>query len=186
MGSGNGYAKYSEGENMLPYTPPNLVTAIQATKARRLADIFQLTYANILLRPAPKKSAKSSAIKLSFEEEDRIFALLNDNLRKWRWVVGQNHARYIYMEENNIIKITSVSGFYSGEIKNQFHVIEEFGKWLKVETLEAGGDWWKYPINPYLVQGVYTFKGALPRCGPVTLPVITASGFGWIERWQVE
>jgi hypothetical protein len=173
--------------NMLPYAPPNLVTAIQATKARRLADIFQLTYANILLRPAPKKSAKSSAIKLSFDEEDRIFELLNNDLRKWRWVVGSDHTRYIYcQDESGLVKITSISGYYSGEVKNQFHVIGSSGKnWLKVETIKAGSDWWKYPINPYLLQGVYSFKGALPKCGPVILPVITKDGFGWIERWQV-
>lgn len=164
----------------------NMVTAIQAKQAARLLGFTLTTYANILLRPQPRWGSKFSAIKLTNDEEDRIFTdLLGGDLRKWRWVVGQNHTRYIYAEENNAIKITSVSGFYSGALLNQFHVLEDRGKWLMVETLRAGGDWWKKPIPPHLIHNVYTYKGYLPPCGAVKLPVITITGFAWIERWQV-
>ena len=164
----------------------NLVTAIQAIKAKKLIQVSSPTYANILLRPAPKRSAKSSAIKLSKDEANAVFDLLERNWAKWRWVVGSDHTRYIYcQDENGLTKITSISGYYSGAIKNQFNVLKESGKWLMVETLKAGSDWWTKPIPLHLVHSVYSFKGALPKCGPVRLPVITASGYGWIERWQV-
>jgi len=163
----------------------NLMTAIQARQAARLLGFTLTTYANLILRPQARRGSKFSPILLNNNEEDRIFDILNNDLRKWRWVVGQDHTRYIYMEANNIIRITSVSGFYSGTLRNQFNVLKDMGKWLKVETLKAGSGWWNNPIPAHLIHSVYTFKGNLPPCGPVRLPVITNTGEAYIERWQV-
>ena len=164
----------------------NLVTAIQAKQAARLLGFTLTTYANLLLRPHARRGSKFSPILLSSGEEDRIFEILGRDLRKWRWVVGAEHTRYIYMANNEEVRITSVSGFYSGAVINRFNVLEDRGKWLMVETLRAGSDWWKNPIPPHLLHNVYTFKGMLPKCGPVRLPVITSTGFAYIESWQVE
>jgi hypothetical protein len=165
----------------------NLVTAIQAKQAARLLGFTLTTYANLLLRPQPRRGSKFSPIPLTNYEEDRIFHdLLGSDLRKWRWVVGSEHTRYIYMAyREGTVKITSVSGFYSGQVLNQFNVLEDRGKWLMVETLKARSDWWKNPIPPHLIHSVYTFKGYLPKCGPVRLPVITSTGYGFLERYQV-
>ena len=169
-----------------------MAIAIQARRAAGLMAKMEeflgviKTYANISLRPQPRWGSKFGPIVLIDGEVDRIFHMLEGNLRKWNWVVGSEHTRYIYMaDEEGMVKITSVSGFYSGIILNQFNVLERRGKWLKVETLKAGSDWWKNPIPPHLIHSVYSFKGALPKCGPVQLPVLTATGYAWIERWQV-
>ena len=165
----------------------DFVTAIQAKQAARLLGFTLTTYANLLLRPQPRRGSKFSPIPLTNDEEDAIFHdLLGGDLRKWRWVVGSEHTRYIYMaDREGTVKITSVSGFYSGQVLNRFNVLEDRGKWLMVETLKAGSGWWNSPIPAHLIHSVYTFKGALPKCGPVRLPVITSTGYGWIERWQV-
>jgi len=166
----------------------NLITAISAIAGCKHDQPTVKTYANILLRTIPRKGAKSSPVKLSNDEALYILNVLLDGaLAKWYWVVGREHSRYIYMEEKGIVKITSVSGFYSGTIKNQFNMIGTSGKsWIKVETLKAGSDWWKNPIPRYLLHDVYSFRGALPKCGPIKLPVITSTGYAWIERGQVE
>lgn len=163
------------------------VTAIQAKIAAKIANPPVKTYANILLRPKPRLGVKFSTIKLSREEIDRIFNdLLDGDLIKWNWVVGQNHTRYIYMiGEEGDVRITSVSGFYSGAIQNNFKILEEQKLWLKVETLMAGSNWWQDDIPHYCLHNVYTFKGVEPKCKTVILPLITPTGYAWIERWQV-
>jgi hypothetical protein len=177
-----------EIDSDVPVSPPiepippasiDLALAIMATEAGPTLN----TYANILLRP-DKKRVKDSPILLLPVEIARIKELNDNDPAKWRWVAGQEHTRYIYMESSDVM-ITSISGYYSGEVKNKFRILDTFKKWVKVETLMAGSDWWKGPIPEYCLHNVYTFKGKLPPCGVVTLPVITRSGFGWIEGRQV-
>lgn len=158
------------------------ITAIPANKA----GIALNTYANILLRPVARLGVKDSQIVLTDNEIIRIAELLDCSAEKWRWVVGDNHTRYIYMSSGGKVRITSISGYYSGpNHSNQFHVLAETEKWWKVETIRAGSDWWqKQNLPPYLLHRVYTFKGSLPKCGEVKLPVITRTGYAWIEKWQ--
>ena len=164
----------------------NLVTAISAVAGCKRDKPAVKTYANIILRPQPRRGSKFTPIKLTNDEALCIFGLLEYEFTKWYWVVGREHTKFIYMESEGSVKITSVSAFYSGAVKNQFNVLEQRGKnWLRVETLKAGTDWYYYPIPSHLLHRVYSFRGALPKCGSVVLPVITISGSAWIERDQI-
>jgi hypothetical protein len=160
-----------------------LKTIIQAKKA----GIFLFTYANFLLRPKPNKRIKDGPIRLSANEVARVKELNGNVHAKWRWVAGQNHSRYIYKEsDSGVVQITSVSGFCSGAVENKVNVLVVYGKWLQIETLVAGSDWWNKPIPSWCLHHVYTFRGRKPKCGDVVLPLITRIGYAWIEGWVVE
>jgi len=166
-----------------PFPSGNLVAAIRADTQ----DTCWGTYANILLRPAPKQ-VKDSPIPLSVGEVERVKKLLDYDANKIKWVIAED-TRRIYLIENGRVRITSISAYYSGFIKNYFNVIERYGHWVKVETLKAGSGWHNNPIPPHLLHNVYglSTNGKLinPPCGDVVLPVITRSGFGWIQDWQI-
>jgi hypothetical protein len=180
------YALLEEITTDIPPTPPpsgNLVVALRADLQQECWG----TYANIALYPS-HKFAKDSPIPLSSGEVDRLWMLWNYNTNVGKWVIAEDTKR-IYMIENGKVKITSISGYYSGTVTNYFNVLERWGHWVKVETLKAGSGWHDKPIPPHLLHTVYglTTNGKLinPPCGTVVLPVITRTGFGWIQDWQI-
>ena len=166
-----------------------LVTAIRADMVKKNVPLG--TYANIVLRPQHRAGVKDSPIGLRSGEIVRIKHLLGDINRKWNWVAGQEHTKFIYcIYENGATKITSISGFYSGAmVNNKMLVIDEWDGWYKVQTLKAGTDWWTKPISEYFLHHVYALNKAgkliNPPCGDVVLPLITRLGYAWIEKWQV-
>ena len=162
--------------------------AIRADAVRKSVPLG--TYANILLRPMPRQGVKDTPIVLRTGEVARIKHLNGDVLKKWHWIAGQEHTRYIYtIYTNGAVKITSISGYYSGATINKLLIVDEVGIWYKIQCLKAGSDWWTKAIPDYCLHRVYALSrgGKLisPPCGDVVLPVITRSGFGWIEKWQV-
>lgn len=172
----------------IPPTPPappsgNLVAAIKAD----LQQDCWGTYANIALYPS-HKFAKDSPIPLLDGEVERVRKLLDYNADKIKWVIAEDTKR-IYMIERGKVKITSISGYYSGAVTNYFNVLERWGNWVKVETLKAGSGWHNQPIPEHLLHTVHSLSknGKLINNPPgtVILPVITRAGFGWIQDWQL-
>ena len=165
-----------------------IVTAIQADKVTKSVPLG--TYANIVLRPQPRTGSKDSPIVLRTGEQARIKLMNGNDVKKWNWIAGKEHTRYIYIVANGVIKITSISGFYSGGIDNKFKVLEQKGNWYKVQTLKAGAAWWLLPIPSYCLHHVYALSkgGKLINspCGDVVLPLITRTGWAWIEKWQAK
>lgn len=148
------------------------------------------TYANILLRPQHRRGVKDSPIVLRGGEIHRIRHLNGEDAKKWNWICGSEHAEFIYTQyDTGVIKITSISGYYSGTLLNKFSILGEWGNWYLVQTLKAGSDWWTKAIPAHLLHNVYCLSrgGKLnnPPCGSVVLPVISRSGTAWIEKWQV-
>jgi hypothetical protein len=186
------YALLEKIATPIPPTPPtppsgNLVAALRADLQKECWG----TYANIALYPS-HKFAKDSPIPLLDGEVDRLRQLWNYNKDIEKWVIADTPKR-IYIIENGRVKITSISGYYSGyyygDDTNYFNVLERWGHWVKVETLKAGSGWHNKPIPPHLLHTVHSLSkdGKLINNPPgaVVLPVITRTGFGWIQDWQI-
>ena len=150
------------------------------------------TYANILLRPVPRRGIKDSPIRLTGQEVRMVQMMNGMSMAKWNWICGQEHTRYIYMsDEKGQVSITSISAYYSNQNAwvNRFRVLEETGGWVKVQTYAAGSNWYDQPLQPWAVHRVWSMNrgGSVidNPCGWVWLPIITRSGYGWMEKDQL-
>lgn len=168
----------------------HIVRAIYADDAQDLGLPFcGGTYANI--RFYIKPDTKDGNITLLTEEVTRIKYILRGDIKKWNWVCGQEHTRFIYMDDGTgKISITNESGFYSGSYEeNFFNVQEVSGQWVRVETLKAGSDWWKNDVPRQFLHRVWSLtpdnKIIDNPAGEIWLPLLSRNGTAWIQKSQL-
>jgi hypothetical protein len=168
----------------------HMAEAIDANDAQALGLPFcGGTYANI--RFYIKPDTKDGNITLIPDEVARVKYILRNDARKWNWVCGQEHTRFIYMDDGTgKISITNESGFYSGlGVSNFFNVLQVVGQWVQVETLKAGSDWWTRDVPKQFLHRVWSLtpdnKIIDNPCGEVWLPLISRNGAAWIQKSQL-